>query len=87
MPKQPDTPVSPPRYATPQAVGLDASSTAANVTGGGPSKPTDSRIVEEFDCIVLRDFLAENWSLWAAYCQALDTNADDLYVRIGGSHD
>jgi len=41
----------------------------------------------EFELMILRDFLGENWSLFKSFCSQRDVDPDDVYVAIGGESD
>ena len=40
--------------------------------------------LDEFDEIILREFLADKWANFAAFCEERGADADKIYVALGG---
>lgn len=40
--------------------------------------------LDDFDKIVLRDWLGDSWSKFAAFCEERGADANDIYVKLGG---
>lgn len=40
--------------------------------------------MDEFDQMIVRDFVAENWSKFEAFCEERGVEANDIYVALGG---
>lgn len=40
--------------------------------------------LDEFDQIILRDWLADSWSRFESFCNGKGADANDIYVKLGG---
>lgn len=40
--------------------------------------------LDEFDQIILRDWVADSWSKFEAFCTERGADANEIYVKLGG---
>ena len=40
--------------------------------------------LDDFDKIVLRDWMADNWAKFVSFCEERGADANEIYVKLGG---
>ncbi len=43
--------------------------------------------MNEFDKMVIREFVADNWSSFKSFAEGMGVDVDEVYVALGGEAD
>lgn len=51
------------------------------------SQSTITQELDSFDKIILKDWVADNWSKFQYFCEERGVDANEIYIKLGGEPD